>query len=150
MANLFVDSEIIVYKTIIGSPIFDLYDDDGWIQYDDKELRGQEVDKLSEEVTRQNIFILVDGSNLKQGNSRFGSSGANWAFVKGDPIRAFNRSEEMESLTSMLIILLKVEQNIIFLFGKYYQWKKKKKKRNEIKAMFKIRGRIFSNPEKMM
>ncbi|KAF2531119.1 hypothetical protein F2Q70_00030711 [Brassica cretica] len=123
MANLFLQNEEIVYIDIVGDPIFDLYDDDGWIQYDDSEFYCQEVDKLSDEVIRQNVFFLMDGSNLKQGKSRFGSCGASWAFVKDDPIGAFthHRSEEMESLTSILIILFKVEQNLIFLFGKYYQ-----------------------------
>ena len=33
MSNLFVESEEIVYKVIVGDPIFDVYDDDDRIQY---------------------------------------------------------------------------------------------------------------------
>ncbi|KAL0900335.1 hypothetical protein Bca101_084296 [Brassica carinata] len=99
MANLFLQSEEIVYINIVGDPIFDIYDDDGWIQYDYNEIYGQEVDKLSDEVIRQNIFFLMDGSNLKQDNSRFGSCGANWAFVRGDPIRAFVKGDPVRAFT---------------------------------------------------
>ncbi|KAF3485281.1 hypothetical protein F2Q69_00054181 [Brassica cretica] len=59
MANLFLQNEEIVYIDIVGNPIFDLYDDDGWIQYDDSEFYCQEVDKLSDEVIRQNVFFLI-------------------------------------------------------------------------------------------
>ena len=38
MKNLFAKSEFIVYKEIAGGPIFDLYDDDGWIQYNDNKI----------------------------------------------------------------------------------------------------------------
>ena len=85
MENLLCQSEEIVYIDIVGDPIFDLYDDDSWIQYDNNEFYGQVVDKLSDEVTRHNIFLLVDGSNLKQSYSRLGSCGASWAFDKSDP-----------------------------------------------------------------
>ena len=108
MENLFIESEETVYIEIVGDPICDLYDDDGWIQYDVNEFYGQVNDKLSDEVTRQNTFLLVDGINLKQGNSRFGSCGASWAFVKGDPVQAFthHRDKEEHMDISFMIITL--------------------------------------------
>ena len=33
MENLFAESEEIVYRAIVGELIFDVYDDDDWIQY---------------------------------------------------------------------------------------------------------------------
>ncbi|KAG5398703.1 hypothetical protein IGI04_020517 [Brassica rapa subsp. trilocularis] len=59
MANLFLPSEEIVYIDFVGDPIFDLYDDYSWIQYDNNEFYGQELDKLGDEVTHWNILFLV-------------------------------------------------------------------------------------------
>uniref|UniRef100_A0A0D3E7Q2 DUF659 domain-containing protein n=2 Tax=Brassica oleracea var. oleracea TaxID=109376 RepID=A0A0D3E7Q2_BRAOL len=118
MENLFCQSEEIVYIDIVSDPIFYLYDDDGWIQYDDNEFYGQVVDKLSDEVTRHNIFLLVGGSNLRQGYSRFGSCGASWAFVKSDPVRAFthHRSEEMESFMPIFPGILRINRSLVLFY----------------------------------
>ncbi|WZZ17161.1 hypothetical protein YC2023_110250 [Brassica napus] len=80
MENLFAKSEIIIYKKIVGGPIFDVYDDGGWIH---DEGSGFEVQDLgnwrdavflhkilveinkSDEVSLQKIgFLVVEGKNL--------------------------------------------------------------------------------------
>ena len=38
MENLFVESEVIIYKEIVGDPIFDVYNEEGGIQ--DKRVDG--------------------------------------------------------------------------------------------------------------
>ncbi|WZY80377.1 hypothetical protein YC2023_026761 [Brassica napus] len=97
MENLFVDREVIVYKEIVGDPIFDVYDDEGWIQYSDNKLDRCEVNSLGDDVTLEEIgFLLVYGSILELSNSRSNDLGANWALLNIGPIKAFtcNRNEE--------------------------------------------------------
>ena len=136
MENLFAKSEIIVYKEIVGSPIFDLYDDIGWIQYNDNKLDGHEVNNLGDVVFLEKIrFLLVEGNSLEIGNSRSNDCGTSCALKKTGPIRAstHNRNDEhmdIPSSTLMLITWVKGQGRTKL----YYVWKilsmeKEKKKR---------------------
>ncbi|KAF3564980.1 hypothetical protein DY000_02014205 [Brassica cretica] len=99
MKNLFAKSEVIVYKEIAGGPIFDLYDDDGWIQYNDNKFDGHEVDNLGDEVSLEKIrFLLVEGNNLEKGNSRSNDCGTSWALKKTGPIRASTHNPSASSV----------------------------------------------------
>ncbi|KAG5385636.1 hypothetical protein IGI04_037106 [Brassica rapa subsp. trilocularis] len=73
MANLFVEIEIIVYKEIVGDPVFGIYDDEGQIQDEGNDFAVKD--------------ILME-VNLELHNSRVGNHGASWAFVKTGPIKA--------------------------------------------------------------
>uniref|UniRef100_A0A0D3E8E5 Uncharacterized protein n=1 Tax=Brassica oleracea var. oleracea TaxID=109376 RepID=A0A0D3E8E5_BRAOL len=102
-------SEVIVYKEIAGGPIFDLYDDDGWIQYNDNKFDGHEVDNLGDEVSLEKIrFLLVEGNSLEIGNSRSNDCGTSWALKKTGPIRAFthNRNDEHMDIPSSTLMLI--------------------------------------------
>ncbi|KAL0690192.1 hypothetical protein Bca4012_089870 [Brassica carinata] len=120
MANFFVESEVIVYKEIVGDPVYDIYDDEGRIQDESNDVEVKDVGSWREEVVLQKILLEV---NLELHNSRFGNHGASWAFVKTDPIKAttHHRNKEHMYFNLRLITLFKVEQNYIFSFGKYYQ-----------------------------
>lgn len=134
--SFFCQHEEIVYRKIVGDPIFYLYDDEGRIQFYGHKLDAQEIQNPGDEVPLQKIrFLLVEDNSLETGNSRSNDCGTSCALKKTGPIRAstHNRNDEhidLPSSTLMLITWVKAkgEQTYIFLFGKYYQWKKKKKK----------------------
>ncbi|KAL0713824.1 hypothetical protein Bca4012_020802 [Brassica carinata] len=87
MANLFVESEVIVYKEIVGDPIFDVYDDEDQIQNEDNEF---DVQASNNEVSLQKIGLFaVEGRNLALNNSRTKDFGGNWGLKKIWPNTSF-------------------------------------------------------------
>lgn len=122
-----------LYSEIYGPPVYDVYDDEGWIQVENKDLDDHELNNLFSEVLLQTVvFFLVDGSCLGLHNSISEEDYcANWAFGDSSPISThrFNKENTGFKSFNFRLTLLEGGQNFIFLFGKYYQWKKRKKTR---------------------
>ena len=105
MESLFVESEQIVFREIHGDPIFDVYDDEGWIQVEHNDLDDQELNNLYNEVLLQTIgFLLMDGSRLGLRNSICEDYCANWAFGNNSPILTCRYNKEHEDFKSFNLI----------------------------------------------
>ncbi|KAF2539923.1 hypothetical protein F2Q68_00019284 [Brassica cretica] len=74
MANLFAESEEIVFRKIRGDPIFDLYGDEGRIRDEGNDVEVKDVGSWRDEVLPQKI--LVEVNNLELDNPRFDDYGA--------------------------------------------------------------------------
>ncbi|KAF2553091.1 hypothetical protein F2Q68_00037566 [Brassica cretica] len=85
--SFFCQHEEIVYRKIVGDPIFYLYDDEGRIQFYGHKLDAQEIENLGDEVPLQKISC---------------------ALKKTGPIRAstHNRNDEHIDLPSSTLMLI--------------------------------------------
>ena len=102
---MFVESEQIVFREIHGDSIFDVYDDEGWIQVEDNDLDDQELNNLYNEVLLQTIgFILMNGSRLGLHNSIYEDYCANWAFGNNSPILTCRCNKEHKDFKSFNLI----------------------------------------------
>ncbi|KAF3505312.1 hypothetical protein F2Q69_00045785 [Brassica cretica] len=105
MESLFVESEQIVFREIHGDPIFDVYDDEGWIQVEENDLDDQELNNLYNEVLLQTIgFLLMDGTRLGLRNSICEDYCANWAFGNNSPILTRRYNKEHKDFKSFNLI----------------------------------------------
>ena len=105
MESLFVESEQIVFREIHGDPIFDVYDDEGWIQVEENDLDDQELNNLYNEVLLRTIgFLLMDGTRLGLRNSICEDYCANWAFGNNSPILTRQCNKEHKDFKSFSLI----------------------------------------------
>ena len=136
MANLFVESEEIVFREIRGGPIFDLYDDEGRIRDEDNDVEVKDVGSWRDEVLPQKI--LVEVNNLELNNPRFDDYGANWALTEDGPTSAFtyhrNKEEHMD-ISFMMITLFTVQievdeicQHCLLVWQEYCHWMLRKRR----------------------
>lgn len=89
-----------LYSEIYGPPVYDVYDDEGWIQVENKDLDDHELNNLFSEVLLQTVvFFLVDGSCLGLHNSISEEDYcANWAFGDSSPISTHRFNKENTAL----------------------------------------------------
>ncbi|KAF2573587.1 hypothetical protein F2Q70_00001046 [Brassica cretica] len=136
MANLFAESEEIVFRKIRGDPIFDLYGDEGRIRDEGNDVEVKDVGSWRDEVLPQKI--LVEVNNLELDNPRFDDYGANWAFTEDGPTSAFtyhrNKEEHMD-ISFMMITLFTVQvevdeicQHCLLDWQEYCHWMLRKRR----------------------
>ncbi|KAL0863460.1 hypothetical protein Bca101_042578 [Brassica carinata] len=138
MENLFVESEEIVYKVIVGDPIFDVYGDDDWIQ--DKYVDQSDVCV----VMVKNDFVVgfTPNENFQVNHTeRVGFTNLE------EPTCVSGKKEGASSYSDMVTLGVNksyfCNENMkigfhegVYYFiqlGKYYQWKSRKKIRFHVK-----------------
>ena len=130
MENLFANSEEIVYKEIIGDPVYDIYYDDN-INFINYQLsRDVAVNQSQSMISREDVHVCSHSKPIEEG-----------VFVRSMDISgvlSLYHNEYMKIKFQILVmcfatvdvkIKLMVQKIYILLFDGYYRWKAKEKEK---------------------
>ncbi|KAL0756310.1 hypothetical protein Bca101_093978 [Brassica carinata] len=134
MENLFVESEEIVYIDIVSDPIFNVYDDDDWVQY-----KYIEFDVRSVEIKNGVIYGFTPDKSFRV----IYKQSVGFTHPKKHTTTCVSEEKEIEERVEdvtrygadntnfknlfTVIKLSDVRQIYILLFEEYYVWKSRKR-----------------------